>query len=79
MNDNEISLLKAIEGQLAGLTLAVIRVAKACPDPGAVAGELEIASGMFNDGSSRSEGAALMLRLISNAIRQDGSQPAEPQ
>jgi hypothetical protein len=79
LNDNENSLLRAIEGQVAGLTLAIIRIAKACPDPAAVAGELEVASGMFSDGSPRSEGAALMLRLISNAIRQDGAEPAEPQ
>jgi hypothetical protein len=79
LNDNDVSLLKALEGQIAGLTLAIIRVAKACPDPAAVAAELEIASSMFNDGSARSEGAALMLRLISNAIRQEGGDHIEPQ
>jgi hypothetical protein len=70
LNNNEASLVKAMEGQIAGLTLAMIRVAKACADPVAVASELEVASDMFTDGSARSKGATLMLRLIANAIRQ---------
>jgi hypothetical protein len=79
LNDNDVSLLKTMEGQIAGLTLAVIRVAKACADPAAVAAELEIASTMFDDGSARSQGASLMLRLITDAIRQDGTDHIEPQ
>jgi len=63
-----------MEGQIAGLTLAMIRVAKACADPGAVASELEVASDMFTDDSARSKGATLMLRLIANAIRQEGNE-----
>jgi hypothetical protein len=63
-----------MEGQIAGLTLALIRIAKASADPANIAAELEVAGDMFSDDSPRSKAAALMLRLVSNAIVQEGSQ-----
>lgn len=74
MTDDELRLVQTLEGQVAGLTLALIRIAKASPDPANIAAELEVAGEMFADNSARSIAAALMLRLITNAILQDGPQ-----
>lgn len=72
MTDDELRLVQTLEGQVAGLTLALIRIAKASADPANIAAELEVAGEMFADDSARSIAAALMLRLITNAILQDG-------
>lgn len=74
MTDDELRLVQTLEGQVAGLTLALIRIAKASTDPANIAAELEVAGEMFADDSVRSIAAALMLRLITNAIVQDGPQ-----
>jgi hypothetical protein len=71
LTDEEIRHVQTLEGQIAGLTLAVIRVAKACVDPAQVAAELEIGSEVMGGDTARAEATALMLRLIANAIRQD--------
>lgn len=71
MTDGEKQLLQTMEGQIAGLTLALIRIAKASAEPAKIAAELEMASEMFTDDSARSKGASLMLGLIANAILQE--------
>jgi len=72
LTDDEMRLIQTLEGQVAGLTLALIRIAKTSPDPANIAAELEVAGEMFADDSARSIAAALMLRLITNAILQGG-------
>jgi hypothetical protein len=74
LTDDELRLVQTLEGQVAGLTLALIRIAKASADPANIAAELEVAGEMFADDSPRSKAAALMLRLISNAVLQEGPQ-----
>jgi hypothetical protein len=74
LTDDEMRLVQTMEGQIAGLTLALIRVAKASPDPATIAAELEVAGEMFADDTARSRAAALMLRIITNAVLQEGEQ-----
>jgi hypothetical protein len=71
LTDDELRLVQTMEGQIAGLTMALIRIARASADPANIAAELEVASEMFTDDSARSTGAALMLHLLANAIEQD--------
>jgi hypothetical protein len=77
LTDDEMRLVQTMEGQIAGLTLALIRVAKASPDPATIAAELEVAGGMFADDTARSRAAALMLQIITNAVLQEGTQSRE--
>jgi hypothetical protein len=77
LTDDEMRLVQTMEGQIAGLTLALIRVAKASPDPATIAAELEVAGGMFADDTARSRAAALMLQIITNAVLQEGAQSRE--
>jgi hypothetical protein len=72
VTDDEKMLIQTLEGQVAGLTLALIRIAKASADPANIAAELQVAADMFADETARSRAAALMLRLISDAILQEG-------
>jgi hypothetical protein len=71
LTDEELRLVQTLEGQIAGLTLAVIRIAKVSADPATIAAELEVAGDMFTDDTARSKAAALMLRLMANAILQE--------
>jgi hypothetical protein len=71
LTEDERRMVQILEGQVAGLTLALIRIAKACPDPAHIAAELQVGSELMGGDTARAEATALMLRLIANAIRQD--------
>lgn len=77
MTEDEVRYVQTLEGQIHGLTLALVRVAKAGTDPGKIATELDMASEQVSGDTARAEGCALMLQLIASAIRQEAPKPGD--